>query len=154
MPQYSTCRSHLLMKGGLLGKHKKFKPPINIFGSLELKDWNYFGTWKFYQALNLIIFLIRVRLNLFTRDATKWSISWILRVIETIASVSLVLSQQPRRNRWLCVYSSLGIQIGSSQTKILKSMSADVDMSFLYLKSHSHHSTENACETGVICPFG
>lgn len=117
--------------------HKKFKPPVHIFGGLELQGLSYSGTEKFYQDLNLIISLIQVKLNLFSRDAVKWSISCILRAIETIASVSLELLPQPRQNRWLCIYSSLGIQIGRSQTKILKSMSAVVERSFLYVKSCS-----------------
>ena len=110
--------------------HKKFKQPVHIFGGLKLQGLSYSGTEKFYQDLNLIISLIQVKLNLFSRDAVKWSISRVLRVIETIASVSLELLPQPRQNRWLCVYSSLGIQIGRSQTKILKSMSAVVERSF------------------------
>lgn len=117
--------------------HKKFKQPVYIFGGLELQGLSYSGTEKFYQDLNLIISLIQVKPNLFSRDAVKWSISRVLRVIETIASVSLELLPQPRQNRWLCVYSSLGIQIGRSQTKILKSMSAVVERSVLYVKSCS-----------------
>lgn len=54
-----------------------------------------------------------------------------------IALVSLELSQQPRLSRWLGIYSHLGIQIGRSQTKILKSMSAVVEMSLLLFKSFS-----------------
>ena len=117
--------------------HKKFKHPVYIFGGLELQGLSYSGTEKFYQDINLIISLIQVKPNLFSRDAVKWSISRVLRVIETIASVSLELLPQPRQNRWLCVYSSLGIQIGRSQTKILKSMSAVVERSVLYVKSYS-----------------
>lgn len=114
--------------------HKKFKPPVHIFGGLELQGLSYSGTKKFYQDLNLIISLIQVKLNLFSRDAVKWSISRVLRVIETTASASLELLPQPCQNRWPCVYSSLGIQTGRSQTKILKSMSAVVERSFLYVK--------------------
>ena len=51
--------------------HKKFKPPVHIFGGLELQGLSYSGTEKFYQDLNLIISLIQVKLNLFSRDAVK-----------------------------------------------------------------------------------
>ena len=51
--------------------NKKFKPPVHIFGGLELQGLSYSGTKKFYQDLNLIISLIQVKLNLFSRDAVK-----------------------------------------------------------------------------------
>ena len=51
--------------------HKKFKQPVYIFGGLELQGLSYSGTEKFYQDLNLIISLIQVKPNLFSRDAVK-----------------------------------------------------------------------------------
>jgi hypothetical protein len=48
-----------------------FEIPINTFSTLEKNELNQFSTENFYQALNLIIFVIQVRLGLYAQGASK-----------------------------------------------------------------------------------
>ena len=60
------------MRGRIIGNgRRKLKPQIKMFEGLELNGLNYSGVSKFCQDLNLIIFVIQVRPNLFSRDAAK-----------------------------------------------------------------------------------
>ena len=53
------------------GLPQMFEIPINTFSTLETKELNQFSTENFYQALNLIIFVIQVRLGLYAQGGAE-----------------------------------------------------------------------------------